>query len=994
MVNFNGASFSCLNDKTQSLVIYSTLDSSWNPLTFTIVNNTGIDLSLTGGTPVNSIGVGLASSFSFSFRTILTEAQAKAMTVKDSLDQWGSLYFPPDAHTNPTWAVAPLKDMIFKNGDKIEFSLGNITCTTQTPSYLDVLYFNVPGVNARTFPFSYLVSVLNPPTGKDLTSVVDCGILNGSVHHLIQPAPYPPPGGNGPPPIEVDITYDNNFPILNGFTVYLKNNSGSPLVPPGTPLGGAVFTFTFLFGTDDDDAITTQALGDSIAIDVNPNPPSQWSSTAHQQGTGNWVFTPLSQPLIPANQSVSFVLTNLITALNVNPNQLSSLHVQWNFVPGYADGYFSMEMQKQAASPSIASFTVSPQTITVGKNVNIAYQTEVAAYVTLAYVRRDGSQVTLTSPANLGFDEATFTPTLAPDKESTLFTLSVYQGIGLPAADVKTFPITVNQLPAIIDSFSASSQLVNINGTNTITLNWKVENAKSVVLQGFGTQTGNSLQVTVNTTTLYTLQVTPWGTNGQPVFASLTVYAYKTFASLDVGPMGNGTAFQSLPISISNRLRGIVYVANAAAGKIYQVLQATHAVSPTTFPGNILSLTPDGLKLFVAQANTGGPGSIAMFDTATSNQNCSLPEPGPPPYSLAINPAGTQMYYQQQHRLTAVSAFTVNEGGNSFAYVTDIAVGTSPEAYAFDAAGTNLYVGNYDSSNVSVINLAQNKVTATIALQSSEPCDFALVGSILFVACSGDNRVCVIDTTTNTVLAPITAGFQPFSLTLDQNKSRLFVTNFQGGTVTVIDTAKRVATSTLTVGNGPSAAKISDSGKLMFVSNYCDKSLSVVDISGGAAAVVGSIPLESTNGNPIDVSTYPVLNNYTDVFVAKEYFQGRNNGCSGSKATDANLNMSIFSIQEMGGMQMEEGKAIAETSATVMPSANLGTKSTAKSQAGQVAASPSQDTRKTSLGPKKINRLFRAMLSLLMRISKRLKSSSRGGKMRVNGLVNFPDQVG
>jgi YVTN family beta-propeller protein len=902
-VNFNTASFSFVNNKTQSLVVYSTLDPNWNLLTFTLLNNTGVDLTLKGGEPVDEVKADAASSFAFGFRTLLTDAEAKAMVVKDQLEQWGARYFPPEATGNPTWAVAPIKDLVLKNGDKVVFALSNITCKFQQPtSYVDLFYFNVPGVNPRPFPFSYLVAVLNPPVGKDLKSVVDCGVLNGSVLHTIGSQAPPPPGGNGPPPIEVDITYDNNFPIKNGLTVYLKNTTNSPLVPPETPLGGAIFTVSFLFGTQDDNAITSQALGDIITIGIDAE--SQWTSNKHQQGTSNWIFTPLSKGLMAKNETVNLIIGNIITDLNVNPQTLSSMHVQWNFVPGYADGYFSIELQKQKANPRIPSFNVVPPVINLGQNVQISYQTMVSAYITLGYVRRDGTSVLLTSPQDIGYNEQNFPA--APDKEATVFNLSVYRGPGQPVDASATCPVAVNQPPAKINSFTATSYLVNINSSNTIDLKWDVENAKTVIVVGYGVQTGKSLpNLPVNATTTYTLQAIPWGSDGQMVQASLTVYAYKSYPSVPVGPMGDGTAFQSLPLSLSNRLRQMIYVSNSAANKVYQVMVANKQVSPTQFAGNIMALSADELKLFVAEQRSTPPGLIHMYDTGNPATVSTVNQPGPPPYSMAINPACSRLYYLQQHRLTAVSSFNVNEGANNFSYLKDLTVGTSPEAYAFDAAGANLYVGNYDSASVSVINLNQNAVTATIKLQGNDtptyarqPCAFALVGSLLFVACSGENRVCVIDISNNTMKPPITAGFQPFSLTLDQNKARLFVTNFQGGSVTVIDTAALAVTTTLKVGNGPSAAKITDSGKLMFVSNYCDKSLSVVDISNGGATVVGTIPLESSNGNPVDVSTFPSINFYTDVFVAKEYFLGRNNGCPGSKATDANLNMSIFSVQE------------------------------------------------------------------------------------------------
>lgn len=898
MSNFTNTSFSIINNKTQKVELYSTTDTSWNVMTFTIQNDTGVDLSLTGGRPVKAAQAGPASSFVFDFRSILTDAQAKVMSVKDALGQWCALYFPPTKHTNPTWAVAPVKDLTFKNGDKIVFTLDNIACTSQTPSYFDVLYFNIPGVKDRTFPFSSLVAVLNPPVGKDLKQVVDMGVLNGSVVHAIGTQSPPPPGTSGIP-VAVDITYDNGAPIQNGFKPYLKNNTGSPLIPPGTPLGGAIFTISFLFGTDDDDAITTQQLGDTISIAVSAEK-SQWSTTAHQANTANWLFTPLSQPLMFPNETVQFPIGNLLTDLNVNPQTLSALHIQWNFIPGYADGYYSVEMQKQEAIPSIVpSSTIVPTTINLGQNVQVSYQTEVAAYITLEYGLRDGSTVTLKSPADITYNETNYSPPTPPNKEATVFTLSVYCGPGQPVAQQRAFPITVNQPPAVIDFFRASSTLVNINGANNITLTWQVENAKTVLLVGIGEQTGTSYPVNgFQKTTTYTLRVTPWGSNGQVVEKTVTVYAYKSFPSVSVGPMGDGTAFQAFPLSITNRARGVIYVSNSAAGQVYQVIQANHVVSPTIFSGNIMVLSADEQKLFVAQVGGTPPGKILMYDTTNPGAVSSVLQPGPPPYSMAINPTGTQLYYLQQHLLTAVSAFSVNEAANTFAYVKDIGVGTSPEAYAFDATGANLYVGNYDSSSVSVINLAQNAVAATIALQSSEPCAFALVGTTLFVACSGDDQVCVIDTPTNTTKAPITAGDRPFSLTLDQNKARLFVTNFQANSVTVIDTATLAVIATIPVGNGPSAIKITDSGNLMFVSNYCDKSLTVVDISGGGATVVGTIPLEATNGNPVDVSTFPTINNYTDVFVAKEYFNGRNNSCPISTVSDANLNMSIFSVQE------------------------------------------------------------------------------------------------
>src|SRR5580704_9686846 len=113
----------------------------------------------------------------------------------------------------------------------------------------------------------------------------------------------------------------------------------------------------------------------------------------------------------------------------------------------------------------------------------------------------------------------------------------------------------------------------------------------------------------------------------------------------------------------------MIYVSNSAAGKVYQVMVANKQVSPTQFAGNIMALSADELKLFVAEQRSPPPGLIHMYDTNNPATVSTVNQPGPPPYSLAINPTCTQLYYLQQHRLTAVSSFNVNEKANNFSYV-------------------------------------------------------------------------------------------------------------------------------------------------------------------------------------------------------------------------------------------------------------------------------------------------------------------------------------
>ena len=77
--------------------------------------------------------------------------------------------------------------------------------------------------------------------------------------------------------------------------------------------------------------------------------------------------------------------------------------------------------------------------------------------------------------------------------------------------------------------------------------------------------------------------------------------------------------------------------------------------------------------------------------------------------------------------------------------------------------GSKVYVPNYGSDTVSVIDTATNTVITTIPVGAT-PWGVAVTpdGSRVYVANSGDNAVSVIDTISNTVIgSPIPVGSQP-----------------------------------------------------------------------------------------------------------------------------------------------------------------------------------------------------------------------------------------
>jgi YVTN family beta-propeller protein len=165
---------------------------------------------------------------------------------------------------------------------------------------------------------------------------------------------------------------------------------------------------------------------------------------------------------------------------------------------------------------------------------------------------------------------------------------------------------------------------------------------------------------------------------------------------------------------------------------------------------------------------------------------------------------------------------------NTHALVARIAVDVSPYELVFSKDGSRLYVSNWSSRSVSVIDTAANKVTGTIAV-GANPNDMVLgADGRLYVACSGDNAVYVIDTRTGGVIERISTtlhprapeGSTPDALALDRARGLLYVANADNNDVAVVD-VKRPGRSEVRgfvpVGWYPSALAIAEKGGALYI---------------------------------------------------------------------------------------------------------------------------------------------------------------------------------
>lgn len=160
----------------------------------------------------------------------------------------------------------------------------------------------------------------------------------------------------------------------------------------------------------------------------------------------------------------------------------------------------------------------------------------------------------------------------------------------------------------------------------------------------------------------------------------------------------------------------------------------------------------------------------------------------------------------------------------------EIPVGHAPILAAITPDGRHVYVTNFGSSNVSVIDTTTRSVITTIGVTSG-PWGVAVApdGLRAYVACFGTNTVAVIDTTTNQITASVPGLNKPLDLTVSPDGSRLYVASQGGNRVDVISTATNTVVASVPVGTGPRNLAITPDGTEVYVTEEGANAVDVID---------------------------------------------------------------------------------------------------------------------------------------------------------------------
>lgn len=195
--------------------------------------------------------------------------------------------------------------------------------------------------------------------------------------------------------------------------------------------------------------------------------------------------------------------------------------------------------------------------------------------------------------------------------------------------------------------------------------------------------------------------------------------------------------------------------------------------------------------------------------------------------------------------------------------VGSVEVGHIPKVVAVSPDQNWVYVANWASASVSVINTHTMQKVKDVPVDPI-PRGICFKGNFAYVAIMGGTQVAVVDTAQDhKVVGKIASGFNPRHVVLSPDKHRLYVSNNKPGTITEVDLDKSKPVATIQVGKMPRTIAVAPDGGTLFVCNYKSNNIGIIDLKlrkqvSTQKTIIRPIGASiSPKGDTLWVSSYP-----------------------------------------------------------------------------------------------------------------------------------------
>jgi YVTN family beta-propeller protein len=354
---------------------------------------------------------------------------------------------------------------------------------------------------------------------------------------------------------------------------------------------------------------------------------------------------------------------------------------------------------------------------------------------------------------------------------------------------------------------------------------------------------------------------------------------YKTISVIDGNTnsvVANVTGNIILPYSLSvNQKTNMVYVVNKLCNAIYVIDGNTNSVV-----GSIpLNACSNGDPVIDVDSNTNmvyltkGDGNTLYVIDGNTNSVVKTVTVGIGPDSIVGINAKTDKIYITDHGSYTVSvidgrrstlltaASTISRPGlflpsKVIASSPGIKVGLEPTSIAFNPNTDRVYVSNYGSDTISVIDGGTNSVVGNITVGHQPNSIFVnTITNKLYVVNSGSDTVSVIDGSTSTIVKTISVGDGPTAITGNPNTDRVYVANYDNDSISVIDGGTNSVVDNITGIWEPKDITIDPYANILYVANFIHSHVFLID--GNTNEIIHKFMTNNETNLPTAIAVNP-----------------------------------------------------------------------------------------------------------------------------------------
>lgn len=348
--------------------------------------------------------------------------------------------------------------------------------------------------------------------------------------------------------------------------------------------------------------------------------------------------------------------------------------------------------------------------------------------------------------------------------------------------------------------------------------------------------------------------------DGSRIYVSSAQSSYSNTISVISGPAGS--AVSTIKTNMSPGKMAIspdgnrLYVARSFYGEyetsddVLVIDTLNNIVAGTIKAGKhpvSVAVSPDGSRLYVACMGTG---IVSSIDT-TTGKTIAIVKTGRAPVDIALSPDGSVLYaVNDYYGRSFVSVINTSDTSIlSKIVLPGHAVGeyqnSAIKRITTGTDGSTIYVSDYSSDAVYVINATSGAITATVRVGNS-PSGMALSGDRLYVTSKGSGGLAVINTT-SLETTNVSCTLSPRYVAILPDGRKAYVTNGDIGTVSVLNMDTMSIVSTIDAGGITNKLTASPDGKRVYVADTRNDRILLIDTASDTVTGYWSLGLTPTD---------------------------------------------------------------------------------------------------------------------------------------------------